>query len=78
MQLLIRSIVFGLSSLIRGIGLPSSAILVGIMLCAHSIARPFKSKFKNYEESLVLLDLLAVYVTAITTLYSDSEVESKK
>ena len=34
---------------------------------------PFKSKFKNIQESLVLLDLSAVYVTALYNEYENSK-----
>ena len=70
LQLLIRSIFLGLSALSRSVSLCSGAVVVGAMLCVHGMLHPFKSKFKNFQESLVLLDLLAVYVTA---LYSGNE-----
>ena len=70
LQLLIRSGFFGLSALSRNVSLCCGAFLVGIVLCTHGTLYPFKSKFKNIQESFVLLDLLAVYVTA---LYSDGE-----
>ena len=69
LQLLIRSIFLGLSALSRSVSLCSGAVVVGAMLCAHGMLHPFKSRFKNFQESLVLLDLLAAYVTA---LYSAS------
>ena len=34
---------------------------------------PFKNRFKNFKESLVLLDLLAVYVTALYNEYENSK-----
>ena len=34
---------------------------------------PFKSRFKNFQESLVLLDLSAVYVTALYNEYENSK-----
>ena len=34
---------------------------------------PFKSRFKNIQESLVLLDLSAVYVTALYNEYENSK-----
>ena len=60
LQLLMRSCFFGLSSIIRSASLFSGAVLVGILLCTHGVVQPFKSRFKNFQESLVLLDLLAV------------------
>ena len=70
LQLLIRSGFFGFSALSKNLSLCCGAFLVGIMLCIHGTVHPFKSKFKNFQESFVLLNLLAVYVTA---LYSDNE-----
>ena len=70
LQLSIRSCFFGLSALTKNISLSSGAVLVGIVLCAHGILHPFQSRLKNFQESLVLLNLLAVYATA---LYNDNE-----
>ena len=70
LQLLIRSCFFGLSALSKNIGLCSGAFLLGIMLCVHGTLHPFKSRYKNFQELLVMLDLLGLYITA---LYSDNE-----
>ena len=43
---------------------------MGIVLCVHGALHPFKSKYKNFQELLVLLNILGLYVTA---LYSDNE-----
>ena len=67
LQLLIRSCFFGLSALTRNTNLSIGAVLVGLVLCAHGIFHPFQSRFKNFQESLVLFNLLAVYVTALHT-----------
>ena len=64
-QLLIRSVFFGLSALSRNVSLCSGAALVGIVLCTHGILHPFKSRFNNFQELLVLLNLLMIYVTAL-------------
>ena len=70
LQLLIRSCFFGLSALSRSISLFIGTVLAAIVLCSHGILQPFKTKLNNFQESLVLLDLSVVYVTA---LYSDIE-----
>ena len=70
LQLLIRSCFFGLSALRRNISLPGGVLLVAIVLCTHGILHPFKSKFKNIQESLVSLNLLVLHV--IIALYPDS------
>ena len=69
LQLLIRSSIFGLSALSSNISLFSGTVLVVIVLCTHGIIQLFKCKFNNLQESLILLDLSVVYVTA---LYSDN------
>ena len=71
LQLLIRMSFFGLSALSRNVSLFSGAVLVGIVLCTHGIVDPYKSKYINLQESLVLLDLLAVYVTALYNEYDN-------
>ena len=73
LQLLIRSSFFGLSALSRNVSLCSGTVLVGIMLCTHGMLHPFKSRYKNFQESLVLLNLLAVYVTALYDEYENSK-----
>ena len=73
LQLLMRSCFFGLSSIIRSVSLFSGAVLVGMLLCTHGVVQPFKSRFKNFQESLVLLDLLAVYITALYNEYEYSK-----
>ena len=70
LQLLIRMSLFSLSALSRKVNLFSGAVLVGIVLCTHGVVYPYKRKYINIQESLVLLDLLAVYVTA---LYNECE-----
>ena len=73
LQLFIRSCFFGLSALSRSVSLFSGAVLVGIVLCMHGIVYPFKNKFKNIQESVVLFDLSAVYVTALYNEYENSK-----
>ena len=70
LQLLLRLCFFGLSALSRNVSLCSGAFLVGILLGAHGILRPFKSRYKNFQELLILYNLLGLYITA---LYSDNE-----
>ena len=73
LQLLIRSCFFGLSALSRSVSLFGGAVLVGILLCTHGLVHPFKSRFINFQESLVLLNILAVYVTALYNEYENSK-----
>ena len=72
-QLLIRSCFFGLSALSRSVSLFSGAVLAVMVLCTHGMVYPFKCKFQNFQESLVLFDLSAVYVTALYNEYENSK-----
>ena len=69
LQLLMRAVVFSLSTLNNNVNLTSGTILLGILLCVQGVVHPFKSWLKNFQESVVLLNLLALHVTA---LYNDS------
>ena len=64
LQLLMRSCFFALSALNGNISLFIQTVLAVIVLCTHGIMKPFKNKFNNFQESLVLLDLSIVYITA--------------
>ena len=72
-QLLIRSCFFGLSALSRSASLFSGAVSIGLLLCIHGTLHPFKSRFINFQESFVLLDLSAAYVTALYNEYENSK-----
>lgn len=39
-------------------------IVLGVLLCIQGILHPFRSRFKNIQESLILLVLLVVYTIA--------------
>ena len=65
LQLLMRAVFLGLSALHRDVNLTIGAVLFGVMLCEEGLAHPFRSKFNNFQESLALLNLLAVCVIAL-------------
>ena len=73
LQLLIRSCFFGLSALSRDVSLFSGTVLIVIVLCTHGVVHPFKSRFQNFQESLVLLDLSVVFVTALYNEHDNSK-----
>ena len=73
-QLVLRAIFLALSAFESDVNLTSGIILLGILLCVQGVVHPFKSWLKNVQESVVLLDLLALYVTA---LYNDSKRKEK-
>ena len=64
LQLLMRAVFLGLSVLERSAAFTMGTVILGVLLCVEGFVHPFKSRFKNTQESLVLLNLLAVYVTA--------------
>ena len=61
LQLLMRVVFFGISSLDRNINLTVSIIMFGILGGLHGIVRPFKKKYKNYQELLLMLNLQILY-----------------
>ena len=65
---------FGLSAISRNISLFSGTVLVVIVHCTHGIIiiASFQ-KYKNFQKSLVLLNLSAVYVTALYSEYENSK-----
>ena len=69
-QLLVRRIIFVLTLHMFNIhtSLTIGSIVIGLVLCIQGILQPFKSKFMNVQESLVLFNLLAVNIVA---LYND-------
>ena len=69
LQLLIRAVFFGISSLDRNINLTISIILLGILGGIHGIIQPFKMMYKNYLELVLLLNLQSLY--AILSSYQD-------
>ena len=74
LQLLLRAVFFGLSTLDPDVNLTVGGILLGIFLCGHCFVRPFKSWVKNVQECFILLNLLTLY---ITTLYNDTKSKEK-
>ena len=61
LQLLMRGVFFGISSLDRNLNYTVSIILFGIVGGVHGIVRPFKKKYKNYQELLLILNLQGLF-----------------
>ena len=61
LQLLMRAVFFGLSSLNRNINLTISIILFGILGGLHGMIQPLKVKYKNYQELILVFNLQALY-----------------
>ena len=60
-----RAVFFILTAFNRDVNLTSGIIILGVLLCFEGVVHPFKSRYKNIQESLILLNLLAIYVTAL-------------
>ena len=70
LQLTLRAVFFGLNALHRNVNLTGGIIVLGILLCVQGLMCPFKSRYKNIQEALVILNLQAVYALA---LYGDDD-----
>ena len=63
--LLIRVIVFILSAFEKDISFIATSILLAVLLFLHGVVQPFKCKFHNIQESIAIINLLAVHVTPL-------------
>ena len=68
LQLVMRALFFGLSALDRSLNLLTGSLILGIMLALHGIIQPFKSKFRNVQELLLLLNLHGIYVASLYSI----------
>ena len=73
LQLLVRTVFFGISSLDRNINIAISILLLSVIIGLHGIMRPFKIKHKNYQEMLLFFNLHGLYVSL---LYSQGTANS--
>ena len=71
LQLVMRTVFFGLSSLDSNINLPISITILSITNVVHACSKPFKSKIKNYQELLLILNLLVLYTFAVSSAVND-------
>ena len=62
LQLLIRAVFFGMSSLDRNINIAISILLLTVITGLHGVMQPFKIKHKNYQEMLLFFNLQGLYV----------------
>ena len=62
LQLLIRAVFFGISSLDRNVSITISILLLSVIIGLHGIVCPFKVKQKNYQELLLFFNLHGLYV----------------
>ena len=67
LQLLIRAVFFGLSSLDRNINLIVGILLLSIFGVITGAVQPFSNKIKNYQELILLSNLHALYAISLYT-----------
>ena len=65
LQLMIRAVFFGISSLDKNINFTISIILLGILGGLHGMIQPFKIMYKNYQELVLTLNLQALYAISL-------------
>ena len=65
LQLVMRAVLFGVSSLDRNINLSIGIILLSIIIGAHGIAFPYKRRTQNYQELILLCNLQGLYVFSL-------------
>ena len=69
LQLAIRAVFFGMSSLDRTINLTSGIIILITINSVNASCKPFKNKYKNYQENFLFLNQVVLFTS---TLYSYS------
>ena len=62
LQLVLRALLFGISSLNIQVNVAMSMVVFGIIIGVHGTVQPFKIKYKNYQELLLFLNLHVLYV----------------
>ena len=73
LQLVIRVVFFGISSLEKNINLTTGIVILSIINSSNAILQPFKCSSKNYQELLLIINLLSVYTFALSA-HSDVSV----
>jgi len=66
-QLVIRIVFFGISSMERNTNLTVGVMLLGIIGAFHGVIQPFKVKYKNYQEMLFILNLQWMFSISLYT-----------
>ena len=65
LQLGIRAVLFGISSLNRTINIAISIVIFGMIIGMHGLVQPFETKYKNYQEVVLFLNLQGLYVVSL-------------
>ena len=67
LQLVIRVVFFGMSSLDVNINLTACIIILSIIEGVQVICKPFKNKFNNFQELLLTINLLLLYTFTLSS-----------
>ena len=65
LQLVIRAVFFGVSSLDRNINLTVGIMLLTVIIGIHGITFPYKRRIQNYQELVLLCNLQGLYVSSL-------------
>ena len=65
LQLLIRAVFFGLSSLDKNINFLVGIILLGVLGAVTGLVQPFKHRVKNYQELILMFNLHVLYAISL-------------
>ena len=65
LQLVLRAVFFGVSSLDRNTNLIVGTTLLNIMIGVHGIVLPYKRRMQNYQELFLLCNLHGLYISAL-------------
>ena len=71
MQLALRAVYFGISSLDKRTNFTAGMIIFIIASLLSTACQPFKSKFKNYQELFLYLNQVILYTFALSSSQSD-------
>jgi len=66
LQLMIRTIIFGLSSLDSNINLTIGIIILSMTNVAYACSKPFKNSIKNYQEIFMVVNLVGLYTFTLS------------
>ena len=64
LQLMIRVVFYGMSSLDRNINISVSTVLLSMIIGLHGTMSPFKVKLKNYQELLLFFNLQGLFAVS--------------
>jgi len=71
LQLMIRTLIFGLSSLDSNINLTIGIIILSMTNVVYACSKPFKNSIKNYQEIFIVINLVGLYT--FTLLFAQSD-----